>query len=75
MRTMGWNTHLGDRSRKAKQCNFGVNAARIHGLDLKLVRDPVFTADRLAAIRVESLTAGQRNNKCTGRMAENKQGA
>ena len=72
---MDRNTRLGDRNSKATHCTFGANSAQIHNLDFERERDPVFTDDTLAAIRDESLIAGQRNYKCTGWIAENSQGA
>ena len=73
MKKQGWKTRLGGANSEVKQKIFGLNAAHLYGLDMKVAQGPAFTADKLAAIKAEYLAMGGdtgRSNAAYGYVAK-----
>ena len=73
MKQQKWKTRLGGANSEVKQKIFGLNAAHLYGLDMKVAQGPAFTADKLAAIKAEYLAMGGdtgRSNAAYGYVAK-----
>jgi hypothetical protein len=72
MQKFGWKTHLGGPNSEVKQKIFGLNAAHLYGLDIKIGQGKPFTQDQIAQIKADYIAmGGERSNTCYGYVARN----
>ena len=71
MKKQGWKTPLGGPNSEVKQKIFGLNAAHLYGLDIKIGMEKPFTYDQIAQIKQEYLAmGGERSNAAYGYIAK-----
>jgi uncharacterized protein len=71
MKKFGWKTRLGGPNSEVKQKIFGLNAAHLYGLDIKMAQGKPFTQDQIAQIKADYLAmGGERSNAYYGYVAK-----
>ncbi len=72
MKKFKWKTHLGGPNSEVKQKIFGLNAAHLYGLDMKVGDAKPFTQDQIGLIKADYIAmGGERSNAAYGYVAKN----
>ena len=71
MKKFKWKTQLGGPNSEVKQKIFGLNAAHLYGLDMKVGDAKPFTQDQIALIKADYIAmGGERSNAAYGYVAK-----
>ena len=71
MQKFGWKIRLGGPNSEVKQKIFGLNAAHLYGLDIKIGQGKPFTQDQIAQIKADYIAmGGERSNTYYGYVAK-----